>query len=69
MCTTLTITTVYQTWKSISNKQPLLNSKVYDGRTVRREHYDGGGGGDGDDVCPAVTHIPFNGFMLHPKNL
>jgi len=76
MCTTLTLTTVYQTWKSISNKQPLLNSKVYDGRTVRREHHDGGGGGDGDDdddddddVCPAVRHIPFNGFILHPKNL
>jgi len=73
VCTTLTLTTVYQTWKSISSKQPLLCSKVYDGRIVRREHYDvdgGGCGGDGDDdVCPAVRHIAFNGFILHPKNL
>ena len=73
MCATFKLTTVYQTWKSISSKQPLLDSKVYDGRTVRSEHYDGGSG-DGDDdydddVCPAVRHIPFNGFILHPKNL
>jgi hypothetical protein len=68
MCATLTLTTVYQTWTSISSKQPLLGSKVYDGRTVRREHYDAGGG-DGDNVYPAVRHILFNGFILHPKKL
>ena len=68
ICATLTITTVYQTWKSISSKQPLLCSKVYDSRTVRRECYDGGGGGD-DDICLAVRHTAFNGFILHPKNL
>jgi len=64
MCATLTLTTVYQTWTSISCKQPLVSSNVYDGRNVRREHYDGGGGGggggDSDDVCPAVRQISFN---------
>jgi hypothetical protein len=72
MCATLTLTTVYQTWKSISSKQPLLCSKVYNSRIVRREHYDGDGGYDDDDddnVCLAVRHIAFNGFILHPKNL
>jgi len=41
-----------------------VSSNVYDGRNVRREHYDGGGGGggggDSDDVCPAVRQISFN---------
>jgi hypothetical protein len=70
MCATLTLTTVFQTWKSISSKQPLLCSKVYDSRIVRGEHYDDDDDDDDDDdVCPAVRHIAFNGFILHPKNL